>query len=512
MLRGVLERAGQPEHLRGVLAGSDHGRDERHLAGRHRAGLVQDDGVDLMGLLEDLGALDQDAELRAPTGADHQRGRRGQSQRARAGDDQDGHGRGQRRSRALAACQPEGEGGQRDHDDDRHEDAGDPVGQPLHGGLPGLGVLDQPRHLGELGVGPDAGGAYDQPAARVDASADDGVPDGHVHRHGLAGQHRGVDSGGALLDSAVGRDLLARADDEAVTHGQFGHRDPDLGTGAQHGHVACAQVEQGAQRRPGVPLGAVLEVATEKDERDDAGGGLEVDVGGAVGPLQRQGEAMPHAGHARVTPEERVDRPEEGGAGAERDQGVHRRGAVTQVGPGRPVEGKSAPHHDRRGQRQREPLPVGELPGRHHRQRDDRHRQQRRDDQAGTERGEGHVLRRRHGVVGAIRDRRCGQRRAVPGLLDGGDQVVGADAVRVGHPRLLGGVVDRRSDTVELVELALDPVGAGRAGHPGERELDLRVACRIRRHLGAHDGLTPAGSRPPRRRPSRPTRREARHS
>ena len=41
--------------------------------------------------------------------------------------------------------------GQRE--DDRHEDAGDPVGEPLHLGLAVLRVLDQPGHLGQLGVG-----------------------------------------------------------------------------------------------------------------------------------------------------------------------------------------------------------------------------------------------------------------------------------------------------------------------------------------------------------------------
>ena len=37
-----------------------------------------------------------------------------------------------------------------------------------------------------------------------------------LDRHGLAGQQRLVDGARALLDDAVGGDLLARADDEAV--------------------------------------------------------------------------------------------------------------------------------------------------------------------------------------------------------------------------------------------------------------------------------------------------------
>ena len=41
-----------------------------------------------LGRLEHLAALDHDAELRAAAGADHDRGRRGETQRARAGDDE----------------------------------------------------------------------------------------------------------------------------------------------------------------------------------------------------------------------------------------------------------------------------------------------------------------------------------------------------------------------------------------------------------------------------------------
>ena len=61
----VFQRAGEPQHvLTGGVAGEGD-VDERHLAGGHGAGLVEHDGVDLAGGLEDLGALDQQAELGA---------------------------------------------------------------------------------------------------------------------------------------------------------------------------------------------------------------------------------------------------------------------------------------------------------------------------------------------------------------------------------------------------------------------------------------------------------------
>ena len=102
---------------------SPHDLDERHPAGRHRAGLVEHDRVDAAGGLEHLRALDQQAELGAAAGADHQRDRRRQAERARAGDDQHGDGGGERERRALARAEPEAERGHGERDHDRDEDA-----------------------------------------------------------------------------------------------------------------------------------------------------------------------------------------------------------------------------------------------------------------------------------------------------------------------------------------------------------------------------------------------------
>jgi hypothetical protein len=43
---------------------------------------------------------------------------------------------------------------------------------------------------------------------------------GDLDRSRLTGQHRAVDRGGALLDDAVGGDLLPRADHEHVADGE----------------------------------------------------------------------------------------------------------------------------------------------------------------------------------------------------------------------------------------------------------------------------------------------------
>ena len=69
VLGGVLEGAGEAQDLVAVDAVGRHDVDERHAAGGDGAGLVEHDGVDPAGRLEDLGALDEDAELGAPAGA-----------------------------------------------------------------------------------------------------------------------------------------------------------------------------------------------------------------------------------------------------------------------------------------------------------------------------------------------------------------------------------------------------------------------------------------------------------
>ena len=131
-------------------------------------------GVDAARGLEDLRALDQQAELRAAAGADHQRGRRREPERARAGDDQHGDGGGERERRALAGAEPEAErrDGERDHD--RDEDAGDAVGEPLDRRLAGLRVGRRARAICASAVSaPTLRRADDEAAAGVDGRARD---------------------------------------------------------------------------------------------------------------------------------------------------------------------------------------------------------------------------------------------------------------------------------------------------------------------------------------------------
>ena len=169
------------------------------------------------------------------------------------------------------------------------------------GALPVCAVLDEPGDLRERGVGADARRAHDEAAAGVDRRAGDVVAGRDLDRHRLAGEHAAVDGRGALLDDAVGGDLLAGADDEAVADRELLDGHAALGRRRRRGRATslAPELEQRLQRGAGAALRARLEVAPREDERRDDRGGLEVDLVGAAAALGMSVEGHPHVVHAR---------------------------------------------------------------------------------------------------------------------------------------------------------------------------------------------------------------------
>ena len=350
MLGRVFQCTGETQQLRTIHTGlSDH-VGQSHLAAGDGAGLIEHDGVDLASGLQHLRTLDEDAHLRTAPGADEQRGRGCQTQRAGAGDDEHGDRCGERGGDGEPASQPGAEGDERDDDDDRHEDAGDAIGQTLHLGLAGLRVLDELRHLCELCVRTHTSRPHDQAAAGVDGGTGDRVALADLDRHGLAGEHRGVHRGGAGGHETVGGDLLAWTDDELVADRQLRGGDLHLYAVAEYGDFLRAQLQEGAQRGPGLALGSLLEVAAGEDEHRHARADFEVDVRRAIRRSDRELEGVRHAGSAGSAEEERVERPEQCDGGAHRDERVHRRRTVLEVCPRRLVERPSSPDDHRCGQ------------------------------------------------------------------------------------------------------------------------------------------------------------------
>ena len=132
VLRAALRRRRQPQDLaRGhAVGGNDVGQDG--LAGRQRAGLVQNDRPHRPRPLQRLGVFDEDAVFRPLAHADHQGGRRRQPQRAGAGDDEDGDEAGQSQAGRMADREPKREGQDGDHQDGGDENGRD-RGPPASG-------------------------------------------------------------------------------------------------------------------------------------------------------------------------------------------------------------------------------------------------------------------------------------------------------------------------------------------------------------------------------------------
>ena len=414
--------------------------------------------------LEDLGALDEDSELRATAGADHERSRRREPERAGARDDEHGDRRREGGGGIAGDDQPADESAEREHEHDRDEDARDPIDEALDRRLSGLGLGHEPGDLRERRLLAHARRTHDEPAERVDRRAGHRGAGCDVDGHGLARQHRLVDRRLALDDEAVRRDLLARTDDEEIADGELADRHRHFHTVPQDVSLLRAELEERANRSARAPPRASLEIATEQDQRRDDRRNLEVDV-------------------CVVDDDERSHRPPPGGKRADGDERVHRRRAVPRIQSGSAMEVEARPEDDRCRERKGEPFPALELERHDHRKDDERRGQHRRDDEppangVGTIDG-GPRLGRRH--------------RVVAGRLHRAEQIGDGHALRIeANGGLLGRIVHRGVDPVELVELALDPVRAGGARHPLEREVDARI--RLAGRDGAHAASYPASS------------------
>ena len=418
--------------------------------------------------LEDLGPSDQDPELRAPAGPDHQRGRRRQPERTRARDDEHGDGGREGVRRIAGEREPAGERRERQAEHDGDEDRGDAVGEALDRRLARLRLLDEPGDLRERGVGADPRRADDEPAVRVDRRPGDLDAGTDVDGHGLARQHRRVDCREAVLHDAVGRDLLARADDEPVAGPDPVDGNHDLLPVAQQPCVLRAELEERADRCACATARPRLQESPEEDQRRDHRADLEVRVG-----VVDRGECH--------------HRPRPGRERPDRDERVHRRGPVARVRHRRAVERPAGPEDDGGREREGEPLPPVEVESGDHRERCERSGERGRDGESCPQR-----LRPLVGGFGA-----CLEVGAVSGRLDRVDEIGDRGPARVvGDARLLGSEVDGRLDAVQLVQRPLDSRHAARARHPLDGEAD--ACARLKLGDRGHDVtiIPQGGTRP----------------
>ena len=398
-------------------------------------------------------------ELGAAPGADEERGRRRQPERAGAGDDQDGdrgrererqarhRSRATRRMWRAASASTIGTNTAATRSASRCTGAF-PTCASSTSAVIRASAVSEPTRCARTTSRP--------PRLTVAAATSSPGPD--VERRALTREQRAVEGRAARGHDPVGGDPLAGPDDEQVPHPQLrDRREPLAAVGGDERDVLRAELGQREQRGARAALGARLEESAGEQEGDDEGRRLEVDA------VVRRRQAEPHRSAVATCAEEgdRDDRPAPGDQRAERDERVHRRGAVAQGRPGGVMERPAAPQDDRGRERESEPLPAAPGGPRRHPEHEHRHGERGGDDEARAQaRGRvvaGGRLVREPCLVADARDRLDERRRRQAGrvVLDG---------------RPLGRVVDRGLHAVEPVQRALDPRRAGGAAHAVDRE------------------------------------------
>ena len=385
VFRSGLDRRDEPEQIVLGRTAQSLNPDQFRLALGEGPGLVDQQRIDALEPLQRLGAFHEHARLRAAPGADHDRHRRRQPQRARTGDDEHGD----RVEECVTDVRfgadeaPDNESGDRDHDDERHEPARDAIGDGLDRCAAALRFGHHPDDAREHGVAADRLRLHDETAGAVHRAAGQHACRFLGDRERLAGEHRLVDRGLAIDDDAIDRHRFAGADTQAVARGHFGQR--HLGLGAVGGDAARGlrgEIEQRADRLAGCRARAQFEHLAEQHERDDDACRFVIDRHHAV-HVERRGE--------QPWRERRDQTVEERSADADRDQREHVEMTRLERRPAAHEERRARPQHDRRGERelqprracradQMQPEQVGA-----HRQSQERNRQHRRHPEAPRE-------------------------------------------------------------------------------------------------------------------------------
>ena len=281
-------------------------------AERQCAGLVEHDGVGLVGRLQLLAAAKQYAELRCAAGAGHDRGRRGQPQRAGTGDHERGADAVERRAQVSGVehevAQAEDAG--RDQNDHGHEHGRDLVSQPRDGGFFRLRGADDGDDLRKHGL-PGDGRARERhialPAERAAV---------HVRARtfrdqlALSREHGFVDCARSAQHGAVDRHALTAADLHDIAGRQRVDLDGLYRAAAQHVRRLRLEADQLSDRFRGFIARGALHILAEQDQRQQHALGEEVQLHVMVhgqcdaGAVQidhgrRHGDQKVHAEHAQ---------------------------------------------------------------------------------------------------------------------------------------------------------------------------------------------------------------------
>ena len=352
MLARPLEAGGEPQQLVLVDARGRHQRGHLGLALGQRAGLVDHQRVDLGEALERLGVLDQHARLGAAPGADHDRHRRREAERAGAGDDQHrdrgdqrvGHGRRraeQRPARRRPGSRPRPPPA-RTSSRPRRPGAGSARASAAPAATIctiRASMVSLPTRSARITKLPDWLSVPPVTWSPGFFSTGTGSPvsidSSTVLRPSSTTPSTGIFSPGRTRRRSPTCDLLER----------------HLLVGAVVAHAARGlrrEAEQGLDRAAGALARPDLEHLAEQDQRRDHRRGLEIDVDLALGPAE--------GGREDPGRERRDHAVEIGRADAEPDQRPHVGAAVAERRPAALEDRPAGPEHDRRRQRELQPV------------------------------------------------------------------------------------------------------------------------------------------------------------
>ena len=266
--------------------------------------LVEGDGRDLAERLQHGTSLEE----QAPAGSvrqgrgDRRRGR--DDERAGTADEQD-------REALVDPCRPDAAEGERRHDSDQSRDGDDggrvdareAVDEALRRRLALLRLLYQADDAGDCVVGGGRGDLDAQRAVAVDGAGEDVVAGGLAHGHALARHRRLVDAARAGEHDAVGRDPIARPNEDGPADLKAFRR--HLDGPAVPLHERGARDEQAERPYPGTrPAGGdALEQLADQEQEDHGRPFLAgTDEDGADGGdrhqhLDREGRAVERCDH-----------------------------------------------------------------------------------------------------------------------------------------------------------------------------------------------------------------------
>ena len=307
------------------LRSGENVRDLR-IAFSDRAGFVERDDFDSSGFLKRRGGFEQDAVLRAQTGADHDCDRRRQTQRARAADHQHRNAARQRIANALAQREPDDECHRRNRNHNRNEYAGNLVRDFGDRRLGRSRVADHLNDLRKRGVLADARRLAFEKSGLIHRRSRNGIAFGFVHGNALAGQRRFVDRAFTLEHNAVHGNALAGANDEAIARAHLLNRYDRFLPASNHRRRARRELHQPLQRVGRAALRASLEHFANGNQRQDHCGGFEIEIHHIIHDGFRVAAHL-RAGHL----EQRVSAVNERGGCTEGYERIHVRRAMKQA-------------------------------------------------------------------------------------------------------------------------------------------------------------------------------------